>query len=192
MWYHRNAQHFDKGGITSRANALVVLKITINHAISVKNRRSMKLLHAQCHIARKTIADWGIAECWPTHALLRGGEPIFIPLETAQWLAYPAMAMTRAFDELEDASLGRVDRGVQCPAVHSGREISRRDADTPHHFIPRTGCSFRNFRLKQYVKIGCHVFAAKILFSRMTPKLPRDGLVIIVSYYCFTDNYLEI
>ncbi len=42
------------------------------------------------------------------HALLRGSEQIFIPMETAQRLAYSAMTMTRAFDELEDAGLGEV------------------------------------------------------------------------------------
>ncbi|MCY2952536.1 MAG: hypothetical protein NTU53_11245 [Planctomycetota bacterium] len=42
------------------------------------------------------------------HALLRGAEEAFIPLEMAQRLGYSAMTMTRAFDELEVANLGEV------------------------------------------------------------------------------------
>lgn len=42
------------------------------------------------------------------HALLRGAEQVFIPLEMAQRLGYSAMTMTRAFDELEVANLGEV------------------------------------------------------------------------------------
>jgi len=42
------------------------------------------------------------------HALLRGTEQVFIPLEMAKRLGYSAMTMTRAFDELEAANLGEV------------------------------------------------------------------------------------
>jgi len=42
------------------------------------------------------------------HALLRGSEQVFIPLQMAQRLGYSAMTMTRAFDELEAANLGEV------------------------------------------------------------------------------------
>ena len=42
------------------------------------------------------------------HALLRGCEQVFNPLETAQRMGYSAMTMTRVFDELEAAGLGDV------------------------------------------------------------------------------------
>jgi hypothetical protein len=42
------------------------------------------------------------------HALLRGAEQVFIPLEVAHRLRYSAMTMTRSFDELEAAHLGEV------------------------------------------------------------------------------------
>ena len=42
------------------------------------------------------------------HALLRGTEQVFIPLEMAKRLGYSPMTMTRAFDELEAANLGEV------------------------------------------------------------------------------------
>jgi hypothetical protein len=42
------------------------------------------------------------------HALLRDAGQVLIPTEMAQLLGYSAMTMTRAFDELETASLAEV------------------------------------------------------------------------------------
>ena len=45
------------GNATSRTCARIVVKNTLSHVVSVKNRRNARLLSANWHFARKTIAN---------------------------------------------------------------------------------------------------------------------------------------